>query len=1087
MKISGNDIFKIAFIFLVTSIILFNFAGFIPALAEDTKFKWHSMDAPGYVAGKNDMVSPCEVNKLVVGSDSRTFYAVDIAWSDNLTGRKALYKSVDSGISWHDEMGVYLYNSMAPLEKNNFCIWNIDVAVDDTNCIAVVTNSMAHRLPRNIWFSRDGGLTWTDTKLNSSADISSIAISSAVAGNKRSFAAATRTGTGTGMIYISDSTGVFSWIDQGLHADILAIRFSPGYADDNTLAVILSDNTGTCLAAGTHDFVNNSTDWSAIYNSGRINITTGGAASGSARADQLISADLELPAGFKGQTPGLRKYFISIDSPSTGAGIYRIDNVEVIQLMVATSQKRIGDISFSGSIDGGKLLAGEVLGNSCSATVMTWLTDKPFICGAPCWFPAIKPATGAAGNDICGEIRYANVVTGWSPDGSEAYAATGSTGCLTGGTHWALPYLTGSAWDESAFSISRNNANTWNQLALIDTCIDNLIDIAPSPDGSVIYLASINDHPGYSGFDSVWRSNKFSSGINWERVLCIRATSGNCTSVQSNVAILRMAGNRPQGDTLLWAAQDTRNVKWTGDHGDHWMTLNTDAPVQDIAFEDDGTLYMLTPQGIVQQYKNSGKAFNCIITSISNISPAYSINTAFTGLTPDNDRGMVIVGGTGDSIFDVAYSYNSGASFTQINKPLPAGGNTLVMASSGFRSDGYLLAINSTGMYACSLYTGQNVWEEWWGGTVWPDPVTGLAITRNYSFYFATAATWGSATPYVRYASATAGFDPSISLGSPDKPTTRFRASGGMELDQPVTIYAIDQRHYNPPAGGVWFYTDDLLWSGPRPTSPVNHFEVSCDPVTGRAGNIELKWLPKSISRGYAIQIAKDIDFTLIVAKIGDDYFGPYYTPYDLDKPALYISPGGGNITDANGNTWYVPPLESGRTYYWKVKVQDVCNGDYIKSPWSWRESFVVLPGYKVVSHYPGNQLLIPVNGRISCSTRPVFSWTPYQGAYNYELQLGGDPEMKEILQSVHTRTTGWQIQADLNPDTDYYWRVRAVAEDGKSLSDYSATFCFRTGSEVTAEGYMVEEKHAPYWVWTVICFLSVMITGTLILILKLK
>ncbi len=85
---------------------------------------------------------------------------------------------------------------------------------------------------------------------------------------------------------------------------------------------------------------------------------------------------------------------------------------------------------------------------------------------------------------------------------------------------------------------------------------------------------------------------------------------------------------------------------------------------------------------------------------------------------------------------------------------LPVRDNTMVAASSSFNSnggDGYILAINSGGMFAYSIYTtGSNPWEEWWGGAAYPDPVTGMAISRNYSEYFCTAATWGSATPYIR-------------------------------------------------------------------------------------------------------------------------------------------------------------------------------------------------------------------------------------------------------------------------------------------------------------------------------------------------
>ena len=1043
------------------------------------------MDTPGTVAGKNDIVSPCEINRLAIGADGLAFYAVDTAWGDNATGKKALYKSVDGGRSWHDEIGVYLYNAMSPAEKANFCIWNIDVPSDNSSYLAVITGNSATRLPRNIWISQDGGLTWNNTRLNSNSNLSAVAVSP-LCGNDRCVAAATRTGSGNGGLLITNSALAYNWRDQKLPGDVLTIRYSPQYLNDNMLAAVFSDVGGTYMTAGLHDVVANITDWSALYGSGPVEVVF--PINGhSPRADQIISADLELPGDFQGQIPGRRKFFISVDSPGTNAGIYRVDNTEVIQLMKSTPDTRIGDIAFNGDIRKGKLLAGSVRGDGRSATVMTWFTDTPWICGAPCWHKAVKPATGAGGHDTCSGNKCANALVNWAPDGLVAYAATGSTDNLTGGANWPLPYFVGLAQDESAFSVSADNGKTWNQTALIDTYINSFTDIAPSPDDAVVYLASMNNAAVCPGFDSVWRYTTSSAQNGWERVLCARAATGNCTSAQSNAAILRMAGDRPSGDMLLWAAQGTRAVKWTADRGDTWLNINTDTAVQDIAFEDSGVLYVLAPEGIVYRYKNPSGAWNCDRITVSGITPAYSICAAYCGLTPDNDRGTVIVGGTGAGEFDVAYSSDFGASFTPVCKPLPVRGNTLVMASSGYRSDGYVLAINSTGMYAFSVYTGQTNWEEWWGGAAWPDPVTGLALTRNYSFYFATAATWGSATPYVRFSAATAGFDPSVSLGTAGQPATRFRASGGMELNQPVTVYAIDQRDYAPPAGGVWRYVDDLLWSGPRPSSPVSHFRVNCDPVTGRAGNIELKWLPKSLARGYNIHIARDIDFTLIVAKIGDDYFGPYYTPYDLDQPALYIPPGGGMVSDANGNTWEVPPLEAGRSYYWRVKVQDVASGDCIKSPWSWRESFVVMPGFKVTTPYPGTQLLSPKNGCVECPLKPAFSWSPYQGADNYEFTLSRQPDMSAPIFSCRTTGTACLCSEELEAGKDYYWRVRALSRDGKPVSAYSATFCFKTAGSFIYSDETEQAANAPNWVWMIFSLLIVLLAGTVLMLIWLR
>jgi hypothetical protein len=1068
---------------VLITLIIFSLARLIspsPTSAQDLQLKWHQMDTPGSVSGKNDIVSPCEVNGMALGSDGKTFYVVDIPWVNIATGEKALYKSIDSGISWDDHIGKYLFATMSGAEQANFRVLYIAVAPDDVNYIAVVTNNTSSNLPSNVWLSKDGGTTWVNSLCPASANISAITVSP-MAGDNRDVAIGTRTGVGTGNIWTMNSQRLFNWSRQELSGDIISLKFSPGYSNDNTLVIVFSNMLGTYLTAGIRDIVGNVTNWAVIYQQGPIEITTKGAGS-SPKANQIISADLSLPDSYTSQIATARKYFISIDCPLTAAGIYRFDDSAGCQLMIATASKRISSIAYHGSLSSGKLLAGEVLGSTCTASVMTWFTDNPFMCAVPCWYPAIKPPTGGAGNST--GTSYGNASVAWSQDGSIAFAGTASTDILTGGGTWPNAYLVGRALDESAFSQSNDNGETWNSLSLIDTSISNLVDIAPTPDCTKIYLASINDNMSFAGFDSVWRSRSTPLGSAWERVLCAMTNGDNCTATQSDVAIIRLAGDKPDGEALIWSAPGTNLVKWSINYGDSWNNLHPAWPVQDIAFEDSKALYILNPNGQVQKFGYSGTGWMSQSNISSGIDPAYSIATAYTGMTPDNAEGTVLVGGTGVGTLDVAYSTDNATNFKQIIKNPSIRDKTMVVASSSFNSsgggDGYILAINSGGMFAYSINTtGNNPWEEWWGGAGYgsPDPITGLCVSRNGSYYFCDA----YSSPYIRWNYATAGWG-WLSLGS--SPTTRWRTCGGLILEQPTITYAIDQRPFSPPAGGIWYYVDDLLWSGPRPTSPVNHFKVSCDPVTGRAGQIELKWLPRSLSKGYDVYIAKDIDFYMTIAKIGDVYGKPY-TPPDPDHPALWIPPGGGTITDSNGNSWTVPELEAGHSYYWKVMVKQVATGDAITSPWSWRESYDVRPGFKVATPYPGVQLLSPAKGCTGCSAKPAFSWSPYQGATGYCFLLAKDADMKQVIVQVTTPATAYEYDSPLAADSVYFWQVRAVDSDGRPTSDWSATFSLKTGPAPAVAPAIAQEQGTPLWVWCIIALGSIGVITILALIIR--
>ena len=1055
--------------------------------AQDLQLKWNYMDTPGSISSRNDILSPSEVNGMAIGSDGKTCYAVDIPWADSLTGREALFKSLDGGISWTDNIGVYLFNTMSGAEQVNFHVWYVAIAPDDVNFIAVITNNGTGNLPAGVWLSQDGGNTWTNTYCPVTSTISVIAVSPLTAGN-RDVAVGTRSGIGAGDIWTMNSQRMFSWAKQGLNGDVMSLKFSPSYPGDNTIVVVFSNMLGTYLNAGIRDIVANVTDWSAIYQQGPLEITAKDAGS-SPRANQIISADLSLPYSFNGQVSTDRRYFISVDCPLASAGIYRCDDSVGYRLMIATQFKRISSIAYYGNSSSGKLLAGEVLGTVCAASVMTWFTDSPFVCVIPCWYPAVKPPTGGAGIVNCTGPTYGNARVEWSMEGSIAFTGTANSGNLTAGVNWAVPYLTGRALDESAFSQSIDNGKTWAQLSLIDTQISRLIDIAPTPDCSKIFIASINEGAGCSGFDSVWLSKKAPLGSAWERVLCSTTSGDNCTATQTDIAILRLAGDKPDGAALVWSAPGTNVVKWSANYGDSWERISLLLPVQDIAFEDSETMYMLSQGGEVQRCSFSGAGWMLHRTALSAIEPAYSIATAYTGMTPDNYKGVVIVGGSGSGLWDVAYSDDRGATFKQVPVQLPVRDSSRVIASSGFKNDGYILAINSGGMFAYSIYTtGEHPWEEWWGGAAWPDPVTGMTISRNSSYYFCTAATWGSATPYIRWSSAYSGLDPAVSMGMANQPTTRFCTCGGLILEQPTITYAIDQRPFNPPVGGVWYYIDDLLWSGPRPTSPVNHFTVSCDPVTGRAGSIELQWLPRSLSKGYDIHIARDIDFYLPMAKIGDDYSGPYYVPFDLDSPSLYIPAGGGDVVDANGHSWPVPGLEVGHTYYWKVKVQNVATGDAIKSPWSWRESYQVVPGFRVITPYPGVQLNNPPNGCVGCRVKPAsFSWSPWRGATRYQFDLARDPEFKDLVVTATTAGTGYEYGGILDCSANYFWHVKALEVNGQDIpGDWSATFSLQT-EPAPAPALAPAEPATPLWVWVIIAIVAILVITVLTFILRVR
>jgi len=115
-----------------------------------------------------------------------------------------------------------------------------------------------------------------------------------------------------------------------------------------------------------------------------------------------------------------------------------------------------------------------------------------------------------------------------------------------------------------------------------------------------------------------------------------------------------------------------------------------------------------------------------------------------------------------------------------------------------------------------------------------------------------------------------------------------------------------------------------------------------------------------------------------------------------------------------------LPVLESGMTYYWRVQVASP-----LLSPWSVPNSFTTMLGGEVLSP----KLIKPDFGA-KVSLKPLFQWSQVAGAETYEVVIAKDylfsnPIVNKMGMDAMP-TTAWQCDIMLNPDTTYYWKVRA-------------------------------------------------------------
>jgi len=593
--------------------------------------------------------------------------------------------------------------------------------------------------PKAIYVTTDGGQNWDlaydgTTALAADETIRDIDISIDY-GGKRDIGFCTVNSSGAlGNWYVRSSAGFNTWQAQtgaahpspaGGSADLqyLAIKFSPTYSGDSSVALVYGNPGGMYYNVAYRDLNTNFTLMYAFAGLGIELKNPGSPAGSSPPAHSVRNISLQLPSDFSGQSSSLRRAYISVDaSPKNSTnqtGIYRVDDTTVYVLMdtTTTGSKDIYTIAYFGTYASGKLLAGERMGFPCTATVPTWFTDSPTTCPIPCWYPALKPTTGAANQGTCSVGSQSGVgaaLVAWNADGSLTYAATGSNAAqvqdyvLNGSTGWWVDLNTApKPNDESAFAISRNNGETWNQLLLIDTTIDWFNDVAVSPDCTTIYLASVNRNTGGPNcfeFDSVWRATINPNvaaplpavpplGTYWERVFT-HVTAGTCNVSQSDLPILRVVPSctdKADGEIVGWAAQGALAstsgkggvMAWSPDYGDYWAMITPRYAVQDFAFESSTTLYVVNKTGAVQRLPYTG-------TSWSTNLPTYD-TTLLGGHTivavPD---GKVLVGANASQSYQAAYSADKGVTFSLITDSLYGNGNEHVIFDVDFKNNNFI-------------------------------------------------------------------------------------------------------------------------------------------------------------------------------------------------------------------------------------------------------------------------------------------------------------------------------------------------------------------------------------------------------------
>jgi len=487
------------------------------ANAAEVSAKWSKVATPytddWTVAPYSDIVVAASI------PGGSVIYVVGSGFDDNDMNASygpRLWKSEDSGVTWDDLADKVWDADSLPVGFNSSTSYfnYVACALDDPDfmAVAIVTNNAAAvpvgdycNATQAVVISDDGGdnFYWTRDISDSAANsilncVFDMKISNEDSSGKYNIAlggVGAKNGTcPTGLVYRYETGGLVGggWADASAYDGWDNINDDPGGATDITSRAVtkvafapswLADKT---VLAVSHTNVTGGIGATYLQSGSWGNTKVWNLKAGFEAAVQVASdpsmwsafrgaaAGLALPTDYEGRHANTRYAWVYVDRYDDGGVIYKVENGAVSAVtQQITGNPYLASLSYLGSIDSGKAIAGS-FGNGagaptdCCEGVQVYrndgITEMDICCEH--WSDACKPPTGAM------RAMAAYVLP------NKAYAFVSGVG---------------GPFDESAFSFSLDDGDTWNQLGLVDTYINYLSDVAKSPNCNKTWVVSVND------------------------------------------------------------------------------------------------------------------------------------------------------------------------------------------------------------------------------------------------------------------------------------------------------------------------------------------------------------------------------------------------------------------------------------------------------------------------------------------------------------------------------------------------------------------------------------------------------------------
>jgi len=844
---------------------------------------------------------------------------------------------------------------------------------------------------------------------------------------------------------------------------------------------------------------------------------------------------IALPADYDSTDPGTRSLFLYADAQNSvsrlwGGFVFRLDNTDLSPTCGPPGDPLLASIDVHGDADTGKMMVGtyadfeeyifdeyRVREPDPCAGVAVWHTEELDFC-CPQWDGACKNPSGP----FKARVRY-------TPDGLKEYATTTDGDWEEGYYHLPFYNLAG---DESAFSVSRDDAVSFNQIGLIDTDIDYLSDVAVCPDCSTIYLSSINDgvtpctHTwGWLdwGCDSVWRS--YDDGATWERVFHGDWDDG----IGDGWPLLRLPCDAvedccdqdpvaPSG-TIYVGLNDMKTMFYSRDCGQCWNEPPaTKIGIQDFCVESENIVYVIDEDGMFSMSTQYGRRWSDKVDI--GLDSGHSITCCC-------EQGFIVAAGAGDE--PVAYSDDSGETW-ELTAELPGSGTAHIACDP--TCEGTIYAALSEPVSICGGIYRWVIGEstDWENMDAYKYGYFGIVVAREGTLYAATDnirvdpsahicdrfVAPDDPYPYV-YSGVARNLTPcetdccgqenwdylicglSVDNYQEFTPSEWFhnepsalRICGCLSIDTNSILWAIDAEEYNVTDGSdgsLWSYEDCAAKVGPTLTAPADGAVLDCEACAGcGASPFTLKWNRMCCSCSYDIEIM-DEDGNLIVEWVDKTITG--------DPPKLYVDSSQTLLVEADeGITIYFPSddglLECGNTYTWKVREANT-DCDCVHSPWSETWSFTV-----AVGSADAIKLLAPTGGVLEVPIENIgFSWTNVPDASSYSFVLSPNAAMTGALVSQDLSSTAFNFVGPLDYGKSYYWQVKAWKDSTLLTTSVIGVFSTMAEPEEPTPPVIVEPTPAPIleippaqqitptWIYAIIGIGAALAVVVIVLIVK--